>query len=561
MRIQGVEIPDILTKAIEDDQLVIFAGAGVSMQPPSPLPDFTELVGSLARLANPGEEPPFRHDNERLESFLGRLGEADQLKTTCADIMRGGGHSALHEHILSLFDGGVPRIVTTNYDLRFEQAASTLGLSLRTFSTPALPLGNDIRGIVHLHGDVSHPDEMILVDADYGSAYVSDGWVARFLVRMFERYTVLFVGYSLSDMPVQYLVRSVSAKLQNRVFVLEIDPRSFDKWQRRGITPISFLRYEQLPELFREWRCRVLRTVTERAQAVARIAATRQVLTDYEVETLRKAFEAPDKKQQRVYAQAFAEAATSFESLEMLVAQGYESFLFSDSGAPRDEVLRCWVARSFATAHYRRLVLLAEEAHRPFSGPLQALVMQELATRAPDDECLAFWAAFLDARAMGAAGLVANTLGRVIERCAHHEVALAYIRKAFSLHASLARNQEGDIPTDPVARFDIDLSQGAEELQRAISLHADALSMQLFLLGVNCLNEMESIRTSRWLHETPDGSRAADQQDSSAERQLVELCVSLGQRLARDPLTRNAAIEACRTTRAAVVREIGRQLG
>lgn len=292
MRIHGVEMPDALTEAVEENRLVVFAGAGVSMQPPGPLPDFTELVEEITRAVRPGQPPMQRIGNERYESYLGCMGEAGQLKEACARIMGSDTPSDLHANILRLFGGGILRLVTTNYDLRFERAADALGMSVRSFSSPALPLGNDFSGIVHLHGDVTHPGELILVDADYGSAYVSDGWVTRFLVKMFQSYMVLFVGYSLSDVPMQYLARSISGELQNRVFVLEMDSSSFDTWRRRGITPIPFERYEQLPELFREWGMRVLRTQDQRMAAVARIAGEKGPLTDYDSEPLRKAFEA-----------------------------------------------------------------------------------------------------------------------------------------------------------------------------------------------------------------------------------------------------------------------------
>ena len=533
MRIQGVEIPDRLTEAVEEDRLVVFAGAGVSMQPPDPLPDFTELVENITRVVHPGEPAPQRIGNERYESYLGRMGEAGQLKEACAQIMSAGAPSDLHANILRLFEGGVLRLVTTNYDLRFERAAEALGMPVRSFSSPALPLGNVFDGIVHLHGDVTHPDELILVDADYGSAYVSDGWVTRFLVKMFSRYMVLFVGYSLSDVPMQYLARSISGELQDRVFVLEMDPKSFDTWRRRGITPIPFERYEQLPELFREWGPHVLRTQDQRLEAVARIANEQAPLTDYDSETLRKALEVKDPVEQRRYATAFADAATGFESLAMLVGQGYDTFLFEDPASPRDEVFCAWAAEEFATSRYRDLGLLAEEAHRPFSGRFQVLVMERLERGDADDECLAFWASFLDARAMGASGLRVQTLAHVIDACQRDEVALAYVRKAFSTHAALERTAEGDAPPSPHVRFDIDVTKGSDELIRAIFARADSLGPRLLALCVSCLDRCDAIRTCYGLHGDGAFGELASldgQHIGAAERLLVSVIHDLNMR-------------------------------
>ena len=109
--------------------------------------------------------------------------------------------SELHRNILSLF--GNPeslRVVTTNFDSCFESAAGGMGMSPRIYISPALPLGNDFSGLIHLHGSTVDPNSQILTDVDFGRAYITDGWASHFLVRMFSTYKTLFVGYSCGDM-------------------------------------------------------------------------------------------------------------------------------------------------------------------------------------------------------------------------------------------------------------------------------------------------------------------------------------------------------------------------
>ncbi|MBQ5497383.1 MAG: hypothetical protein IIT71_02290, partial [Acetobacter sp.] len=57
---------EVLLKAISNDELVVFAGAGVSMGKPSNLPDFKQLTKEIAR--NTGDEP-----TNPLDRFLGKL--------------------------------------------------------------------------------------------------------------------------------------------------------------------------------------------------------------------------------------------------------------------------------------------------------------------------------------------------------------------------------------------------------------------------------------------------------------------------------------------------------
>lgn len=52
---------------------------------------------------------------------------------------------------------------------------------------------------------------MVLTDADFGRAYLTEGWARRFLVEVFRQYTVLFVGYSHSDVVMNYLARASPA--------------------------------------------------------------------------------------------------------------------------------------------------------------------------------------------------------------------------------------------------------------------------------------------------------------------------------------------------------------
>ena len=77
----------------------------------------------------------------------------------------------------------------------FEQASKDVLDSIpEVFRAPALPLGNDFNGIVHVHGAVSHPGGMVLTDKDFGRAYLTEGWARRFLVALFRHFTVLFVA-------------------------------------------------------------------------------------------------------------------------------------------------------------------------------------------------------------------------------------------------------------------------------------------------------------------------------------------------------------------------------
>ena len=95
--------------------------------------------------------------------------------------------TGLHRDLVRLYpETDKVRIVTTNFDLLFDAAARDLFTKKPDlFKSPALPLGREFYGIVHVHGCLDRPQGMVLTDADLGRAYLTDGWASRFLVELF----------------------------------------------------------------------------------------------------------------------------------------------------------------------------------------------------------------------------------------------------------------------------------------------------------------------------------------------------------------------------------------
>jgi hypothetical protein len=109
--------------------------------------------------------------------------------------------------------------VTTNFDTYFEQADPSLRLGHEYHSAPILPIPkNDRRSswrsVVYLHGRLQNAgnDHLILTSADFGRAYLTDAWAARFVARLFADFTVLFIGYSLNDPVLRYMTDAFAAE-------------------------------------------------------------------------------------------------------------------------------------------------------------------------------------------------------------------------------------------------------------------------------------------------------------------------------------------------------------
>lgn len=234
-RLGNLDFDYQILEAIKDGRFVVFAGAGVSIGPPSNLESFWTLAQKVTRGSGLAPTDP-------LDRFLGVLhhqGVAVHERALAALSQPGSAPTDLHRNLVRLF-GAVDRIkvVTTNFDLHFETAANQVfGGVPEVYRAPALPLGHNFRGIVHVHGAQPHPSSIVLTDSDFGKAYLTEGWARRFLLNVFRTHTVLFVGYSHDDVVMNYLARALPPDASAGRFVLT---DSDGHWNLLGIRPIRF---------------------------------------------------------------------------------------------------------------------------------------------------------------------------------------------------------------------------------------------------------------------------------------------------------------------------------
>ncbi|MBD8205185.1 SIR2 family protein [Microbacterium sp. CFBP 8790] len=239
MRItKNVDIPSELLSAAREGRLVLFVGAGVSLNAPSNLPDYEGLARTIAEAL--GVDFDDSVDSDR---FLGQLAIDHPLVKEQVRAVTGHRLSkpnANHKAIARLAAAAKAPVVSTNYDGHIEAAAAAEELTLGDrYTAPALPLGRDFRGIVYLHGSASRPaSELVVTDDDFGRAYLTEGWARRFVQDLFENRTVLFVGYSHNDLVMTYLARGLPPSARAR-FVLTHEPES-GRWASLRITPVAY---------------------------------------------------------------------------------------------------------------------------------------------------------------------------------------------------------------------------------------------------------------------------------------------------------------------------------
>lgn len=276
------EIPDIspeIQQAALNGDLVLFVGAGVSML--VGLPSWNGLSWSVL--------------NDLREKGYINYSELEQLKTldpkkqlSIAELIaeENGFTLELARHLTAeKGDKGIYKFlneigcacVTTNYDEllspRFYQTpdgSTTAAPVTRVTQKDGFYAGllNTPGTVVHLHGSVSKPESMVVTTKDYLEHYDNET-VQHFLKELFEKKTLLFIGYGLEEAEIlEHILRRggvKNTKVRKRFalqgFFLSQDPlyRKLHDYYRKsfGVHLVGFVRdhkdYGQLDLIAKTW--------------------------------------------------------------------------------------------------------------------------------------------------------------------------------------------------------------------------------------------------------------------------------------------------------------------
>lgn len=280
----GPDIPERLLQAHEDGRVVFFCGAGISY--PARLPGFGGLVQrlflALSPTLNAVQQAAIKAG--QFDTAIGLL-EADiiggraEVRRAIASILTptlsAPNATATHEALLTLgrTRDGRTRLITTNFDRLFEEVIGVKRLSVERFHAPLLPVPkNRWDGLVYLHGllpvspTASELDRLVVSSGDFGLAYLTERWAARFVSELFRNYTVCFVGYSINDPVLRYMMDALAADR----LLGESPPEMFafgsyskgkeedraNEWRAKNVTPVLYREHNHhghLHKTLRAW--------------------------------------------------------------------------------------------------------------------------------------------------------------------------------------------------------------------------------------------------------------------------------------------------------------------
>lgn len=250
MRVEGADLPEPLVEAHANGRLALFIGAGASTDPPANLPIFNELARKIASRTMGsclGESDPARLLDRLCNEYDINVHAEIRTVLTEGQPSPNATHKAIAQLARSVSDP--PRIVTTNYDTLLSQC---LQENTRTYEYPDLPGRGDFTGVVYLHGYLNTTDStLVATDSELADAYMGTRAVGTlFLERLFDKNAVLFLGYSLVDVLVRYLLKAQTTT--SELYTLTTQPND-PKWRELRVHPVGVDSYSQLPRVLSEW--------------------------------------------------------------------------------------------------------------------------------------------------------------------------------------------------------------------------------------------------------------------------------------------------------------------
>ena len=181
--------------------------------------------------------------------------------------------TATHDALLTLAECRErrTRLITTNFDRLFEHVIAHGRPSAERFEAPLLPVPKQRwDGLVYLHGLLpedpadNNLDNLVVSSGDFGLAYLTERWAARFVSELLRNFVVCFVGYSIDDPVLRYMMDALAADR----LLGESPPEMFafgshskgqeearaNEWRAKNVTPILYREHRRHAYLHRTLR-------------------------------------------------------------------------------------------------------------------------------------------------------------------------------------------------------------------------------------------------------------------------------------------------------------------
>ena len=217
----------LINKANKEKQLVLFVGAGVSVD--SGMPLWNDAIKTIAKRL--GMDPSKPLDNLKVPQYYFNSRGEKEYTQLMREVFRSDEKlypTKIHNAVLE-FDTNT--ILTTNYDNLLEQTAENNGKFLQVISQDIdLPYRKSGKELIKIHGDFEH-NNFVLKEDDYLHYHMNFKLIENYVKSLIGTKTVLFIGYSLNDPDVKHVfswVKEILDENFQRAYLIEAG-KPYDK--------------------------------------------------------------------------------------------------------------------------------------------------------------------------------------------------------------------------------------------------------------------------------------------------------------------------------------------
>lgn len=213
-----------IKKALDENYLSIFAGAGISAN--SDLPTWSKLIEDISEDLYGNRE---HKENNRVlaEKFYNQFGENYYYQKLNEFIPSDKQPNDLHKKIVRL---NIKNLITTNWDNLFEKAIDDEGCFYDIIKKDEdIGFTTGFSKLIKMHGSLENQN-IVFKEDDYLKYSDNFPLIENYIKGIFSTDLVVLMGYSLSDSNVKQIISWVNSKARNikPVYFIKID-KKFDK--------------------------------------------------------------------------------------------------------------------------------------------------------------------------------------------------------------------------------------------------------------------------------------------------------------------------------------------
>ena len=213
---------------IRKGDVILFVGAGFSIKAGAPSGSdlcnllYNALPENIQNEKSLKTEYTLQKLSETYLTHFGRVALADLLKSAFDFEPKDTSDQQLLAQIPHF-----KHIITTNYDSLLEDAYGE-SCNLVVTNSDLSQVDSRKPTIYKVHGDFSHPDDIVIAQRDYKRMYSQkqENLIWDTIRAEFSRHNVLFIGYSISDQNIQMLIEYIKEQMgesAKQLFVLTPD--------------------------------------------------------------------------------------------------------------------------------------------------------------------------------------------------------------------------------------------------------------------------------------------------------------------------------------------------